>query len=425
MSTVVTRKMLVKTSVKDNNNKYWEGILFENDDVKCRWGRVGATRGQEKTFPGVGATYLEKKLREKTKKGYKEVEGINTGGGEIKSVQGSQLKAVAKKQIRRSGCKTTDKLIDYLVQVNRHEIKTASGGKLTVNDDGLIKTDVGVVVTQHTLDRARTHLVSLSKCVSRGDYGSSGFIDTLNEYLMAIPQKVGARRGWEKSFLRGQSDIQRQGALIDSMEATLQAYNDAPVITTDGKEDSVFNVELTKVTDKKEIDRICKLYRSTQQRRHACAHLKVKNVFNVHIEHMAQAFEGDGAKKSPVWELWHGTRASNLLSILKCGLVIPPSNAAHVCGRMFGNGAYFSDQSTKSLNYAYGYWGGSRDNNCFMFLAQVGMGKSHTPRGPIRTFPKGYDSVYAVGGKSGVVNNEMIVPRVSQCNLTRLIEFAS
>lgn len=424
MSAVVSRRMLVKTDVKANNNKYWEGVLYDNNDVVCRWGRVGAAKGQEKTFSGVGQTYLEKKIREKTKKGYKEVEGINSGGATAK-VEGSRLKSVAKKQIRSSGCKTTDKLIDYLVQVNRHEIKTASGGKLTVNEDGLIKTDVGVVVTQDTLDRARGHLVVLSKCVSKKDFASSRFIDTLNEYLMAIPQKVGARRGWEKSFLVSGSDIQRQGALIDSMEATLQAYNDAPVVAG-GTEDTVFNVELTKISDKKEIDRVNKLYRKTLQRRHSCSHLKVKNVFNVHIEHMAAAFEDDGAKKAPVMELWHGTRASNLLSILKCGLVIPPANAAHVCGRVFGNGAYFSDQSTKSLNYAYGYWdGGRRDNKCYMLLADVGMGKSYTPRGPIRKMPAGYDSVFAVGGKSGVLNNEMIVPRVSQCNLTRLIEFGA
>ena len=37
---------------------------------------------------------------------------------------------------------------------------------------------------------------------------------------------------------------------------------------------------------------------------------------------------------------------------------VPPANASHCTGRMFGNGVYFSDQSTKALNYAYGYWGG-------------------------------------------------------------------
>jgi poly [ADP-ribose] polymerase len=93
---------------------------------------------------------------------------------------------------------------------------------------------------------------------------------------------------------------------------------------------------------------------------------------------------------------------------------------------MFGNGIYFSDQSTKSLNYAYGYWdGGSKDNRCYMFLADVAMGM---PWHPTRTGsnvkpPEGYDSVFARGGKDIVMNNEMIVYRTSQANLKYLVEF--
>jgi len=425
-SDIVCKRTLTLTDVKGNNNKYWEGILYENDDVLCRWGRVGAARGQEKLFEGKGLKYLETKIRSKIKKGYEEMDAADSPGDvEVKSIKGSGLKAVAKKQIRSSGCKTTDHLIDYLVQVNRHDIQTASGGRISVDDEGLVKTDVGRAVSQPTIAKARDHLVILSKCLAKADWESDAFCDNLNAYMKKIPQKVGARRGWEKTFFADQAAIQRQGSLLDSMESALKAFQATPIVTADGKEEQVFNVELNLISNGKEIDRINKLYRRTQKRMHACAHLKVKNVYSVHIEHMSQAFDRDGAKKNPVWELWHGTRAANLLSILKGGLVIPPSNAAHVCGRMFGNGAYFSDQSTKSLNYAYGYWNGaSKDNNCFMFLANVGMGNFYTPRGP-QSFPKGYDSVYAEGGKSGVQNNEMIVPRVSQCNLTRLIEFSA
>ena len=50
-----------------------------------------------------------------------------------------------------------------------------------------------------------------------------------------------------------------------------------------------------------------------------------------------------------VMELWHGTRVENVLSILKGGLIIPKSSAGHVTGRMFGDGVYFSDQSTNPL----------------------------------------------------------------------------
>jgi poly [ADP-ribose] polymerase len=93
---------------------------------------------------------------------------------------------------------------------------------------------------------------------------------------------------------------------------------------------------------------------------------------------------------------------------------------------MFGNGVYFSDQSTKSLNYAAGYWDGkAADERCYMFLADVAMGR---PWHPDRTGssvkpPAGYDSVFARGGKDRVLNNEMIVYRTSQVNLKYLVEF--
>jgi poly [ADP-ribose] polymerase len=140
---------------------------------------------------------------------------------------------------------------------------------------------------------------------------------------------------------------------------------------------------------------------------------------------MQEGWKKSGQKVGNVVELWHGTKASNLLSILKCGLIIPPSNASFCTGRMFGNGIYFSDQSTKSLNYAYGYWSGRTDNNCFMFLADVAMGKHYVPKSAGEHLPKpGYDSTYAKAGVSGVINNEMIVYKTYQVNLRFLVEFA-
>jgi poly [ADP-ribose] polymerase len=158
-----------------------------------------------------------------------------------------------------------------------------------------------------------------------------------------------------------------------------------------------------------------------------CYHLDVKTVYSVDINVVKEAFQKDGAKLKNIWELWHGTRASNLLSILKAGLIIPPSNAPNVTARMYGNGIYASDQSTKALNYAFGAWGsGARDNNCFMFLLQMAMGNHYTPRGSFsgNKAPLGYDSTFAKANQSGVYNNEMIVYRTSQVDLNYLIEFS-
>src|SRR5207237_10291665 len=98
----------------------------------------------------------------------------------------------------------------------------------------------------------------------------------------------------------------------------------------------------------------------------ASGYLDVVRVHEVEIGPMREAFERRGRRIGNVMELWHGTRAGNLLSILKSGFVVPPPSAPHVTGRMFGDGIYFSDQSTKSLNYAHGHSNGSREDRSFM-----------------------------------------------------------
>ena len=126
-----------------------------------------------------------------------------------------------------------------------------------------------------------------------------------------------------------------------------------------------------------------------------------------------------------VMQLWHGTKASNLLSIFRQGLVIPPSSSSHCTGRMYGDGLYFSCVSTKALNYATNFWGGGGSTNrTFMFLAEVAMGNPYIAGGGWGSYPKsGYDSTWAKGGQSGVINDEMIVYKLNQANLVYLVEF--
>jgi poly [ADP-ribose] polymerase len=174
---------------------------------------------------------------------------------------------------------------------------------------------------------------------------------------------------------------------------------------------------------------ICKFYNEGKNDRHSSHHLKPKRGFRLTIPHMKAAWDADGAKMTNQWRLWHGSRIFNLLSIMKRGFVLPQQlPTAVIAGAMFGSGLYFSDQSTKSLNYSYGYWqgGGGYDNNCFMFVVDVAMGKYHVPSGPRNAPPPaGYDSTFAKAKESGVLNNEMIVFRLGQANITHLIEFGA
>ena len=428
---LVEQAKYIKADVRKNNNKFWYIELYDNATVITRYGRVG-TNGQtrEKSFLGQyeAEDFFRSKCREKERSGrngeiaYRPLNVISDGQAiDGKVINDVKLKDIAKKQIKRNNS-IIDKLIEYFTQKNAHNITTATDGQITFNNStGLFQTPLGIV-TQDNIDKANSILANIGSRVAQNDYA---FDNLTNDYLMLIPQNVGMTRISSRSFFGTLSAVQRQQSIVDSLQASLQTATAQPV--DDSKDDNeVFNVELNLVADSNILDKIKRLYNGSKNTQHTSYNLKVKTVYSVDIKTSKTAFETEGKVVGNINELWHGTRVSNILSILKAGLVIPPYNSSHCTGRMFGNGLYFSDQSTKALNYSYGYWGGSQDNNCFMFLADVAMGKAYSPTNRYgETFPKaGYDSTSVKGGNAGVCNNEMIVYKTSQANLKYLVEFS-
>jgi poly [ADP-ribose] polymerase len=434
MSTIVKERRFSMTdqSAGKNNNKFWNVELHADNSVICRWGRQG-DNGQSKTFSkssqAEAEKFIDKKVREKTKKGYTEnefVDGAVTSNVTVKSVAKGSLESIAQNQIRYKN-KNVATLVSYLTKVNAHNVTSATGGQIKFNDTtGLFSTEQGVV-SQNTIDKANDLLVEIGDLVSAGNYDGN-MIPLTNQYLMLIPQKIGRRGLVHADFWATLSKVQDQKQILDSLQASLVSASTQTgrKKTVKVKEEKVFDVQLDLVENGRTIDKIKKMYQGSRQSAHACHHLEVKKVYSVDINTVRSAFEKDGATMDEIWELWHGTRASNLLSILKGGLIIPPSSSGHVTGRMFGNGIYASDQSTKALNYAYGYWDNKgKDNNCFMFLLDMAMGNYHVPKRWGSNFPvRGSDSTFAKGRVSGVGNNEMIVYRTSQVNLKYLVEFS-
>jgi poly [ADP-ribose] polymerase 2/3/4 len=248
-----------------------------------------------------------------------------------------------------------------------------------------------------------------------------------NEYLRLIPKDLGRARDKLKldRIFPDDAALQDQNNILDSLQASVDSMTQGPANTklTNTGADKVFRAKINNVTDGKIIKEIDALFNKTKQSIHVSNVYKMSKVYSLDIESMRSAWEKDGAKMSNVWRLWHGTNYANLLSIIYKGLQVPKS---YTNGWNFGAGLYFSDQSTKSLNYAAGYWDNSFGSiqRCFMFLADVAMGKSWSPSGSgQRTRPSGFDSTFAEAKKSGIRNNEMIVPRASQANLVYLIEF--
>lgn len=424
---VLETATLTLTNISGNNNKFWKYIVHDDGNVVFEWGRIGyAGDSTTKNFgchdKGLQAAHT--KMRSKEAKGYVKQDVIETGKS-VSVSPSATLESVAVSQIGSNSSIVGD-LIKQLAKMNIHEILSSTTMTYDV-DTGLFRTPIGIV-SSNSIVSARKLLTSMSDFILEKKFDDSKYHEMLQQYLTFIPQNVGMRIRPDQLYT-SDADILQQNSILDSLEASLLMVNsqvDTVIETEKVDTPKIFNVSLNLVTDKKVIDRIEKKFKSTLNRSHSSSSYKLFRVFEVQMPETTARFEPVAKKLGNVNEYWHGTQISNVLSILKQGLVIPRSNAPHVCGRMFGDGLYFSDQSTKSLNYATGYWHGGkgRNNNCFMFLADVAMGNAYTPSRSSSNLPlKGYDSTYAIGGKSGVQNNEMIVYNVNQANLTYLVEF--
>jgi poly [ADP-ribose] polymerase len=443
--------MYVAVDPVNNNNKFYKVEILdravtepgrlgemETGHIRTSWGRVGAPKVESQLLSDQAT--LDKKIREKTNRKecpYSEVKTVGVASEQVAKSSsyssGSKptTEAVKKAAVAEiaGGCPITAALVKKLAETNKHELVAATGGIQKGGMDidletGLVRTALGVV-TLDAIKEARQVLDRMLPFVSKHDTDNLRYTDLLGSYLRLVPQDVGTRRrGWHTDFIV----IPAQNSLLDQLETSVelaeQRIADAskvpgqPVI----KAQPIFDCKLrllaeTDSNDRPVWDRIKKSFFATVNYGHTSSGLKPVRMYEVTIPHMVQSFDADGRKVGNIRELWHGTRVFNILSILKRGFVLPTQlTTAQTTGAMFDNGVYFSDQSTKSLNYSQGYWSGARDNNCYMFRVDVAMGKPYIPSGPDSRAAShckrnGFDSCHAVANRSGVRNDEQIVYR--------------
>lgn len=430
--TILREVTLIYSDVQFNNNKIWKGILYSDGEVYTEWGRVGKAM-QTKIYPQGGDKQLTSKEKEKLKKGYTvaRVVGSINSPANPKAISNLSLQDIAIKQISQ-GEPILTRLVTMLVKANIHQITSQS--QITYNSStGLFQTPLGVV-TADAISEAYYELDLIAQALNTGQLTSSQNLRRVSQYLRLIPQDFGMKLDINVMF-PNQGAIQKQKALLDSLEASyntiLAAKNTTPSAKPDTKsdqEEKVFEINV-KLCDPSEIKRITKLYEKTRKSMHRyVAGMTVKNAYDIEMPTQRQRFETKGRQLGDVRELWHGTKLANVLNILRIGLNITPPKGTSLAGAMYGPGLYFSSESTKSLNYATDYWHGGgtgKDNTYFMFLANVAMGKYMIPKSSTsKRPPVGYNSYWARAGQSGVMNHEMIVPTEDQFDLIRLVEFS-
>lgn len=416
--------MLIQVNAVGNNNKFYELSKLPDGTTLARWGRIGAG-AQSRIYPGHSS--FRSKRAEKLAKGYVEFGGDTVASAAL--VSRKDLAQMVSASLLAPGVRAAE-LIDHLIRSNRHAIGAATGGRIAVSDSGAVTTALGPV-SLGQVAAARRELAALRSGYDR---------PAVEKYLTLIPQKIANVRetGWvTPRWCREQDD------LLDALESAV-----AMAATTDdsGNGETAgkipFRHRMTETArDSATFAEIAALFEKSRNAIHDANRLSLHRVWALDDE-QKPAWEVRKSELKHHRTLWHGTTAGNVLSILRTGLICPPSSsgAYNTTGRMFGDGVYFSDQSTKSLNYAIGRAPGQRATatagSPMMFLADVVMGRecrseaamsgsSLVSRSRTGRDSKGraYTSLFVRGGHCGVRNNEMVVWNTDQIRLTHLCEF--
>jgi poly [ADP-ribose] polymerase 2/3/4 len=420
--------MFVKVAAAANNNKFYEWTLHSDGTVTGRYGRVG----YEGTIiqGGHGSEAFEAKKRERLKKSYKPVDiiGTNTGSGAGASRSTLEREAVRALSFAVPTSELTE-LVKRLVMANKHHIETTSGGKITVSDTGGVTTPLGAV-SADSITQARGLLSQLAT--------SPDSVNVIEEYLTLVPQSLGMGRGWETMF-RSADVMSKQREFLDQLDGAVAIAASMAVTSPTGTTEPLvkfrYQLEPVATTDDRFLQ-VQKFYKDTSNASHVSARKRLVAIYRI-VDNAESFAAWKNAQKTlrNTRELWHGTSDHNMLSILHRGLYVPPTRGStiHIAGRMFGDGIYLSDQSTKSLNYSTGFWGGGNSGTTTpMLLTNTVMGHEMRPtaqhqaltRGTDPSNGKTYNSIFVRGGTCRVRNNEMIVWDTTQINLGYLCLFS-
>jgi hypothetical protein len=285
---------------------------------------------------------------------------------------------------------------------------------------GLFQTPLGIV-TPDAITEARSLLADAIPYVKNNRYGEQ-LNKLVSQYLRLIPQNIGMRFDVRR-ILPDVTAIQKQGDILDSLEASYQAISQGKTASKDtAKSDKpleqVFKVDLD-VESGNDAQRLERWFETSKKTQHGYDRIKVRNVFKIKVHDMENAFVSDNPT-----EVFHGTSETNCLSILKSGLKTSPPSTAAIAGKMWGNGVYGAINSSKSLGYTYGRWGQSSGESGWLFICKFSMGKVHYPRGygNCSRPPTGYDSIWATVANTGLQHDELIIYQNSRVNITHLLE---
>lgn len=402
---LVDKKFFMCSDLEKNSNKYWIIERFADNSVTTSYGRVGDTGAQTtKNFPDEGAAQkffnskVKDKQRVKTRRdAYTEINILDDAT--VAKPLSRHISDLAAEQIETTS-EEVRALVRWFSDINIHQIESSTSVRYNMAD-GCFRTPLGVV-DNNCINEAKQLLEQISKFT---DVEDKECVKVINQYLRYIPQDLGGShvRIHVKDVFGSGDLLQKQADIIEGLETAISQAK--PVEKAESER--VFNTQLGIVKDEGVIGEL----RSRFSRHYNGS--SISNVYSVNIANVAENFVKVGHSIGNREQLWHATGPRNILSIFKSGLIIPKSYSN---GWNHGPGIYFSDRSSKSMQYLTR----ERRNgvSCgYMFVADVALGNVSYDNG--RSVLKNGASRWAYKQNS---ESQIIVYNTGQVNLLYLLE---
>jgi len=402
---IPTEKKYVKLLMisDQNNNKFYEMIYEGNGSTfTVKYGRVEST-----------STTLTKPIkewdsiyREKTKKGYKDV--TEMVAIEVEEKADTEKDAVYQ-PISISSVNSFIELMrsytDGLVK-KTYTVKAKNVSRKQVDEAQRLINEITAIAETKDEKQINPKLLELYAVIPR-------FMSNVKFHLLPNLDLA-------KALVQEQDNIDAMSSQVAAIEASKK----------DKKEDSpTEKAKLNTFLDSMGVSMIEATEKGKSDFKYILDQLSGKKIKGI--------FEVKKPTEDSIYEKWmasqenkasrfliHGTRCSSVIPIIREGLKIRPTGNFQFSGKVYGDGNYFSEVTSKSLNYT-GY-----DNDQILLVYEVHTGNPFTYNGWYNgnsftlNYPelkkRGYDSTYVKAG-NGLLNSEIIAYKEEQCHIKYII----
>lgn len=388
---------IVTSKKASQSNKFYEMIWDGGSDFTVNYGRVEST-STTITYP---YSQWNKKYSEKIKKGYKDV----TDYVAVK-VDDSN---------KNSYAKISDNTIEEFMELMRKYRDKLVSSTYSVKSES---------VTQKQIDDAQKTIDALNKqCEIDPNAVIVGPL--LTSLYTIIPRRMNNVKDHLPPKIKLAEVLDDEQEKLDAMASQVNSNKSNKSKTKIDKKITILDelgITMTPCSSEKEIK-----YLTTQvDKLNGWQKVKIKQIFRVDKSSENKTFEEwmKSQKDKNTRILIHGTKCESVIPILDIGLKIRPKGNFQFSGKVYGDGNYFSETMSKSLNYT----GNSTDKVILVY--EVHTGKPFVYDGWYKgnSFAlnyenlkkKNYDSTFVKAG-GGLLNSEIIVYKEEQCRIKYII----